>query len=253
MDFFQFLAILGALAWLSPWIVPWAIKFFTKPELQIYSHKVLEIGFTTFGPIFNVNFAFLAKKKDALIEKVELHLQHEKKELNYFVWEWFEEQILQMDTPGNGSMPMRKNQKAIAINLLQSFLIEKKIGFNNPEFRNKYDNLFEEVFRDFQNKENANLDIKTISGDKSYNELVNIFEDSFLWKTGKYTVKIDVYAENRKKPFVHEFSFNLTNLDIERLKRNIELCKRSIKNIFIDSNPAYIPEWIWVNPRKTIS
>lgn len=253
MDFFKFLAILGALAWLSPWIVPWVIKFFTKPEVQIYSHKRLEIGFTTFGPIFNVNFAFLAKKKDALIEKVELHLQHEKKELNYFVWEWFEEQILQMDTPGNGTMPLKKYQNAIAINLLQSFLTEKKIGFNNQEFRSKYDELFEKVLSDYNNKTKAGLDVKAISGEKSYNELVDLFQNSFFWKTGKYNVKINVYVENCKNPFVNEFNFTLTALDIERLKKNIETCKQTLKNNFVDFDSDFKEIWNWANPIKIIS
>ena len=88
--FYQILAVSGALAWLSPIIVPWIIKKFTDTKLTVISHKQFEIGYTTLGPIFNINLAFLAKDKDALIMKIGAHLQHEKKEINYFIWDWFE-------------------------------------------------------------------------------------------------------------------------------------------------------------------
>jgi hypothetical protein len=59
---FQILAILGALAWL-PQLIIFISKWLTKPKLTIITDKDLEIGYTTFGPIFNFQIAFLAEKK----------------------------------------------------------------------------------------------------------------------------------------------------------------------------------------------
>ena len=64
---FELLAILGALAWSAPIVVPWLYKRIIKPKLIIITHNVIEIGYTTFGPIVNINMSFLSENKEALI------------------------------------------------------------------------------------------------------------------------------------------------------------------------------------------
>lgn len=248
--FYQILAVSGALAWLSPIIVPWIIKKFTDTKLTVISHKQFEIGYTTLGPIFNINLAFLAKDKDALIEKIDVHLQHEKKEINYFIWDWFEEQLLQLETPDMGAIPFRKNQKAIAINALTNTLVEKKVGFQNPEFQKRYNELFYSTNEAYNNIINAGQDLKTIAGKKEYNDFKDHLRNSFFWKIGKYTADIDVFISNRKEPYKHQVSFQLTNLDLKTLDRNIEMCLNILQNHYIDLDPKHRENWKWVNPNK---
>lgn len=57
MTFYDFLAVLGALAWL-PFIIQMIREKLKKPKLKIIPDKQIEIGYTTLGPIFNINIAF---------------------------------------------------------------------------------------------------------------------------------------------------------------------------------------------------
>ncbi len=148
---FQILAIFGALAWLSPLVIPWIKRKIVKSKIAILTDKILEIGYTNYGPILNINFSILVKDKNALIEKINLGLQHENQETHSFSWEWFEEQILQMDVPDYGSMPFKKNQKAVAINAITNILVEKKIGFQSPDFQKKYIDLLLATNETFSN------------------------------------------------------------------------------------------------------
>ena len=141
MDLFEILAIIGAFAWVYPMAI-WMNKLFTKTQVEILNHKELEIGFTSHGPIVNLNMAFSAEHKDAFIKKVQLTIRHEKNETSVFHWEWFEEILLEMDIPESGIIPYKKNQKAIAIKVPTETLTEKKVGFQNKKFKEEYSKLF---------------------------------------------------------------------------------------------------------------
>ena len=100
MDFFDIVAILAALAWI-PWVIHWVLK----PRLSISTHEDIEISYDIDGPKLNILFAFSTERKDCLIEKIELTLKHENEETHHFYWNWFEEELVQMEVPGVGSVP----------------------------------------------------------------------------------------------------------------------------------------------------
>ncbi|MEO2081475.1 MAG: hypothetical protein ABGW88_08095 [Leeuwenhoekiella sp.] len=133
MEIYKILAILGALAWTYPLVI-WISNLFTKTKLEVINHKQLDIGYTTNGPIINIDLAFSAIDKDAFIRAVSIKLEHENKENIELQWEWFEEVLLEMDIPDSGIVPYRKNQKAIAIKVPVETLIEKKSVFKAKNF-----------------------------------------------------------------------------------------------------------------------
>ena len=69
---YEVLAILGASAWL-PQLVVFISKKFSKPKLTIIPDKDVEIGFTSLGPIFNIQIAFLAEKKKQIDRTYNFH------------------------------------------------------------------------------------------------------------------------------------------------------------------------------------
>jgi len=250
MDFYDFLAVLGALAWLVP-LISWIRNLLLKPKLSIISHKELEIGYTTLVPILNINLAFSVEKKEALIKKIDIILRHENNETHQFSWDWFEEQVLQMEIPDPdlGSMPFKKNQKAIAIKVLTDTLIERKIGFQKEEFKEAYNKLFNSTNEIYNNIYQSSADIDSFKISKEYNEFLDYFKNSFIWKVGKYSAKIKVYIEH-VVPFEHDLNFQLTNLELKGLETNINTCQKTIKNHYTKEDPGYKADWKFVNPYK---
>ena len=49
-------AYIGAAAWL-PQIAAWIYRSVIKPKLRVIPNQFAEVGFTTYGPIFNVRMA----------------------------------------------------------------------------------------------------------------------------------------------------------------------------------------------------
>jgi len=246
---FKLLSVLGALAWL-PSLINFIRNIFLKPKLIINSHEELEIGYTTFGPILNLQLSFLAENKKLLIKKINVQLTHQNKDMQVFNWIWFEEILLEMNMPGGGSVPYRKNQNAVVINIAEDMLIEKKIGFQQNTFRVEYKNLLNALNEDYANIIGSSGDINNLKTFKNYNNLLNLFNNSFNWKIGKYSVVLQAYIPDRKEPFEHKFDFSLNNLEIQALKTNIEICKKLVEKKYVNNTLEVKDSWIWINPYK---
>lgn len=243
---FKTLAILGALAWL-PQIITLIKNIFIKPNLKIIPSNQLEIGFTSFGPIINTNIAIVAENKKALVDNIEIELTHESNEKQIFKWQWFEETLYVVDLPDqSGTLPTRKNQTAIALNITKDELIEKKIGFQQYKFKKKHKTLLQNAIEESLIFENAGKDIKELKATKNYNDLKKLYQDDFNWKVGRYSIKYKVFENSLKNPFVCEVFFKMTSLDINSLKLNIENCASEIERVLIDPDKQY-PRWNWTN------
>jgi hypothetical protein len=249
VDYFNLLAVLGALAWL-PHLISLVSNLLTKPNLSIISHPELELGYTTFGPILNMQLAFSAENKEVLIQRIEIILKHDSNETHLLSWDWFEEQLLQMDTPDQGPMPFKKNQRAIAIKILKESLVEKKIGFQEKKFKERHYELLNATKENYNNIIQSNQDITTLKVTKPYNDLHDFFKNSFIWKVGKYSVNMKVFIAKKDKPFEHNINFQLTNLDIKTLEANIKNCQDFIENSYIFGKLDFSPQWRWVNTYK---
>jgi len=243
---FKILAVFGALAWL-PQLIIFFRNILIKPKLKIIPETQLEIGYTTFGPIINTKIAFVSENKKALIENIELELTHENNDTQKFVWKWFEEILYVVDLPDqSGSLPTKKNQTAIAINLLKDELIEKKIGFQQKTFQKDQKILIQKTIEDAINLAKAGKQIEDLQASKNYNDLKDIYQNGFNWKIGEYSIKYKVYVSSLKSPFVKKVSFKMTSLDVNSLKTNIDKCISEIERTYV--NPKLeLPIWNWAD------
>ena len=248
-DPFQILALLGAMSWLGI-LSNIIIRLITKPALEIISDKEIEIGYTTYGPIFNLLLAFISSNKDSLIKNVELTITHENKDVHSLSWEWFEETLHEtalLET----NVPTRKHKKAIALKVDEKSMVEIKIGFQHKLFKNESYRLLKKI-----NQKYINIVIEgkgkptELRKTDEYNELISLFADSFVWKVGKYTTAIKVFILGRKKPFIHHFNFELTSLDISTIFSNIETCKLIVEGEFRVVEHESYPPWRWINKNR---
>ena len=241
---YEILAILGALAWL-PQLVIFISKKISKPKLTVIPDKEVEIGFTSFGPIFNIQIAFLAENKKALIKKAKIELTHENNDTQKFTWDWFEETLHEVSVPNSGLIPTRKNQKAIAINIEADSLVEKKIGFHLNSFKEDRLKLVQLTTEEYLNIHNAGDDINQIRTRNTFNNLKDLYKNSFNWKVGNYKAKIITELSDSQK-FESTVSFQLTSLNIKSLELNINIAQQIVEKEYgaeIDAEN----NWFWVN------
>ncbi len=239
-----FIAILGAAAWI-PHIIQLIIKIFSKPSLISINQKEIEIGFNTLGPIINFSLAFIAEKEKALIQKIDFTLKHSSNESHLFKWIWYEESLFQMDLQ-KVSIPYKKYQNAIALNVAKDSMVEKKIGFQSIDFKEKLDPLAILLKEDIANLKNSEEELDKIKSRKSYNDLVSHLNNSCIWKIGKYEAEINIYVLKRRIPFKHRLVFDLNNMDLKNLQDNIQLCKDAIDNVIFSAEKKSEPAWNWV-------
>ena len=152
-----------------------------------------------------------------------------------------------MDIPESGTIPYKKNQRAIAIKVLTETLIEKKIGFQNRKYQEDFAKLYSATNQNSINLSENRIDVAQITGTKEYNEFSDLFKKYFSWKVGKYNGIILVHIADRKKTFEKTFTFELSTIDVKTLEQNITTCKESLKNIFVTLDPNYRADWKWVN------
>ncbi|MCX6165605.1 MAG: hypothetical protein NTU73_12225 [Ignavibacteriae bacterium] len=248
-DITLILSILGALAWL-PFIINLIKDFLTKPKITIISDKQIEIGYTTNGPIINLYLAFAGEKKDALINKIKLILIHEKSEKQEFEWQWFEEELLEMEVPNTGFVPYKKKQQAIALKLLKDNLIEKKIGFQVDSIKSERNKLINYLNEISENYIKESLEFNNLKAQKEYIDLISLSRNSFIWKVGNYKLSIETYIYEKNETFKHDIKFKLTTLDLKKLEKNISLINKVVESSYITHDTEFKETWNWVYPIK---
>lgn len=247
MKIYDILAIIGAFAWL-PFIIQLIREKLKKPKLKIIPDNQIEIGYTTLGPIFNINLAFLSEDKSSLITEIHLDLLHESNELNNFIWTWYEESLFQMDMP---KIPIayKKNQKAIALNVNENILVEKKIGFQSIKFKEESESLIKIINEDSLNLKNSEKNLNELKSFSSYNNIMDYAQNSFNWKTGLYKARFRVYLTETNLAFDHTVRFQLSNLDVKTIFKNIEMCKTLIEKVYINVTEELNEKWEWITVR----
>ena len=79
------------------------------------------------------------------------------------------------------------------------------------------------------------------------------YKNSFIWKTGKYKATIEVYILKKDTPFTHVIEFELNNLDIIAIEKNLEYCNTLIHNEYIADEPTKINwEWIYIETKEKL-
>jgi len=244
MTIYDVLAIIGAGAWI-PFLIQLIREKLRKPKLKIITDKQTEIGYTTLGPIFNINIAFLSEVKSSLITKIELQLTHESNESNTFTWIWFEESLLQMDLP---KIPIsyKKNQKAIALNVNENVLVEKRIGFQSVKFKEEADRLVKAINEDSLNIKTSGKQLYELRSYSSHNNIIDFAQNAFSWKTGLYSGKFKVFLAETAKTFERTIQFQLSNLDLKTLHKNVESCKKFIEKVYINVDAELDEKWEWI-------
>lgn len=256
MEIFNLLAILGALAW-SPHLVSLAKSYLTKPEVRIFTQKSAEIGFSTFGPIFNMRVAFSVKNHDLVVFNFKINVTHESGEEKLYEWQGLRQQVLQMHT-SEGSIPYEKEHSVLAFKLNQKEIEERIIQCQEISFiagkKVHEDKAIKRLSFDIEQKD---FDQIKFLDCQEMLDVYNYIKQAFSWKAGKYKVVFQIETPESFNLVDNEYEFTLIPIDIEALEQNKDNVKQDYINRLTGENHEKYKAvtWNWKNPplyKKTL-
>lgn len=244
-------ALIGAAAWL-PQIASWVYKLFVHPKVQFVPAPSPELGYTTFGPIFNVQCALACSRKDAIVERIRISLRHERGRTIDLNWVQLNETFSQIRSAGGETADVSKSQPAIALKVGTLGLVEKTIGFQDLRFNKEARTLLLVVVEHSNHLRKTRPEdfIEETLRSKQYADLIDFLRRSMCWEVGHYRMAVQLHVLDVKQPQVRHWRFSLSASDVERLTQNVEEGTRYIREVFAPPPPETRKEflWNWINP-----
>lgn len=256
MDAIDWIAIVGAAAW-TPQIITWMHRALTQPKVSLHLHLLPQIGYTTLGPIFNVTFALLSEKKDAILNKISATLRHESGASYTFDWAGLSEDLSEIQNPIGPIMSIKKTSLPLVIKVLHTGVAQVFVRFLHEQFNANLRKasapaLDRFIFLKTSGKLNTEEEIEGLISEQQFVEVMKLFNSEFIWVAGKYTVKFEFGSPNKFKYKKSEYTFELSQDDIDNLRKNIDNIKLDlIQTAKVGIIPDYKPKgitWMWRNP-----
>lgn len=249
MKIIDWIAILGALAW-TPHLFSLIKSLFTKPEIRVITQKTAEIGFTTYGPIFNMRIAFSVKNHDVVISNFRVRITHESGEEKVFEWQGVRQQVMKMHT-SDGPIPYEKENSVLAIKLNQSEVEERIIQCQEVSFVAGKRSLEDKAIRKLSyDRVQTDYDPLNFLRSQDAVDVFNYIKHAFSWRAGKYKVVFELESPETFKLVDNEFEFSLLPMDVEELDKNKDFIEQEyVNNLVGEGNDSYKPVyWNWRNP-----
>ncbi|OEE64141.1 hypothetical protein A1OS_02240 [Enterovibrio norvegicus] len=249
MEIIDWVAIFGALAW-TPHLISTIKSYFTKPEVRIITQRIAEIGFTTYGPIFNMRIAFSVKNRDVVISNFRVRVTHESGEEKTYEWQGLRQQVMKMHT-NDGPIPYEKENSVLAVKLNQSDVEERIIQCQEVSFvagkRAVEDKAIKKLSYD---REQDGFDPLTFLKSQDALDIFNYIKHAFSWKAGKYKVVFELESPESFKLVDNEYEFSLLPIDIEELDRNKNFIEQDYINALVGKDNESFKQvyWNWRNP-----
>ena len=249
MEFIDLIAILGALAWL-PHLISLARYWFTRPEVTIITPKSAQLGFTNFGPIFNVPIAFAVKNHDIVISNFRVSIIHESGEERFYEWQGLMQHMGKIQT-NEGPIPYDKENSVLAIKLSQKEVEERFVRFQEMSFVADKHCLEDKVIKRLSYaRDQKGYELLNFIDCQEFTEVYSYIKQSFSWRPGKYKVIFDLSSSEEFSLVDNKYEFTLTPIDIEELERNKDSIRQSCINTFVtgDSPDYKNISWNWRYP-----
>ncbi len=249
MKLIDWVAILGALAWL-PQLISIIKGYLTRPQIRIITQKVAEVGFTTYGPIFNIRIAFAVRNRDVVVSNFRIKITHESGEEKTYEWQGLKQQVLKMHT-SEGTIPYEKENSVLAIKLNEKEVEERFIQCQEVSFiAGKQDVEDKAIKKLSYEREQESYDPLTFLNSQESNDVYNYIKHAFTWKSGKYKVEFLLESPEKFDLLDNKYEFSLIPIDIEELERNKKYIKQDYLNAFLPETHEQHKKfaWNWRNP-----
>lgn len=244
-------AYIGAAAWL-PQIAVWIYRALVKPRLRVVPDQFAEVGFTNYGPIFNVRMAFFVENRDIIIDGVELNIRHQDGESRTFRWAGLGETFSEITDASGKKQIVGRDQSPIAIKVSTQTLPEKFVRFHEPRYHLADRPVTQTLVEHFNFLKQKTPDgfVPEVLASKEFYATIEGRQKWFWWKSGRYDVVLKPSSPQAFKLVESSFAFELSPVDVDRLRKNVALIDTEIRNIVSSNLPAFIPQpinWQWAN------
>jgi len=224
--------IVAVTALVQPWLITLWKKFFRSPKIEIYPSGNLEIGYSDYGPTIGLHGTLHAPHGDVFVKSIRLKVRRvQTNEEHWFAWAVFRSPVITFNP--SESQPME---------LPAGFIVSQtqphryNIVFHDPDIQSEIRPYLEKLpplAFSIGHKHNLDFVRGTINSQEIYyktydeyaqsTEVTNAyarFNTLCYWQTGRY--KIEVHTDTNKKDshFMKQLPFQLTEQDVERLRRN---------------------------------
>ena len=247
----EIVAYIGAAAWL-PQILTWIYRAVVKPRLRVVPDLMAEVGFTNFGPIFNIRMAFFVENRDLIIDGIDLVIRHEGGEERMFRWAGLGETFSEITDSAGHKQIVSKDQTPIAIKVVTQSLLEKFVRFQEPRFHTADGTTTRTLVSHFNFLKQKSPDgfVPQVLDSKEYFSVVEQRQKWFWWKPGRYELTLKPSSPQKFKLVGSTFAFELQEVDVDFLRRNLPLVDTDIRNVIMSNIPDTEPEpitWNWAN------
>lgn len=248
----EIIAYLGATAWL-PQIATWFYVWFSKPKISVTPEKTISIGYTRFGPIFNLRLSLDVRKKDALVDFIGVQLTHQNGSKHLFEWAGMTEFFSEVRNERGESQQIQRDVVPIAIKLSTLSLAERFFKFRDSRFIEKSKPIINELDEHAQylRKINPSFHDEFLSS-KAFDNFLKFMREGFWWKAGKYSVIFIIRSPEKINYVRNEYEFELMQDDIDSLEKNLNEFRGDIEYMIKMSDiPDYQGKgavWNWRNP-----
>jgi len=251
MNAVEIAAYIGAGAWL-PQVATWVYKAIVRPVVTLVPEPTAQVGFTSYGPIFNLQLALGSERSDALIDGIELLIRHNDGEGRTFRWSGLNETFSEVrDVTGNRQQIVGRDQIPIALKIGTTSLVEKFVRFQEPRYHESDRSLFAALVAHFNHLKRTDPEYvaKTLQSKELF-DVIEARKQSFWWRAGQYEVTIRISSPSKLRFPRDRLSFSLTVADVERLRQNVDLLQAELQNIVKSNLPDFQSEpvnWNWTS------
>ena len=251
MNAAEIAAYVGAGAWL-PQIATWIYRSVVRPVVTLVPEETAQIGFTSYGPIFNLQLALASSRVDAIIDGIQLSIRHTDGDSRLFRWYGLNETFSEVrDMTGNRQQTVGRDQVPIALKIGTASLVEKFVRFQIPRYHESDRKLMANLVAHFNHLKRTDSDY--VQRTLQSRELFDVLEarrQAFWWKAGRYEVTIQLSSMAKLNFPKDRLHFELTSADIERLRQNIDVIRLELENAIKSNAPNFQAEpvaWNWAN------
>lgn len=244
-------AYVGAGAWL-PQIATWIYHAVVRPVITIVPERTVEVGFTSFGPIFNLRLALASKRADAVIDGIELDVRHADGATRILRWAGLKETLSEVrDQAGLRQQVVERDEVPVALKLGTTSLVQRFVRFQEPAYHDSLEPLMSDLVAHFNHLKRTDPEFvtKTIASQEIHT-VIEARKQSFWWKPGKYSLRFSLNSLDRISVRNDQAEFTLTASDIERLRANLDVLKIELENLVKSNIEDQAPPpivWNWVN------